>query len=175
MIPTATNSSSTIQSLQIAESEAEAALLKLESEGVVLRGNGNWCDRRLLARIHRYTLNRLRAEIEPVSGTHFMRFLFAWHHVTQKLSGIDGLRAIVAQLEGHEVPANAWERFIFPARMDRYDPAILDTLCLTGEVGWAKLTTGIGIFPRDHAAAWQSSGGQTILSVRAQRRVVPQP
>src|SRR5438552_11049550 len=161
-----TTASELAQSLHIAESEAEAALLKLESEGVVLRGNGNWCDRRLLARIHRYTLNRLRAEIEPVSGTHFMRFLFAWQHVTQKLSGIDGLRAIVAQLEGHEVPANAWERFIFPARMDRYDPAILDTLCLTGEVGWAKLTTSIGIFPRDHAAAWQSSGGQDRKSTR---------
>ncbi|HLJ75462.1 MAG TPA: helicase-related protein, partial [Thermoanaerobaculia bacterium] len=156
------------QSLQISDSETEQALIKLESEGVVLRTNGNWCDRRLLARIHRYTLNRLRAEIEPLSPSDFMRFLFAWQHVAQKLSGVDGLRKIVAQLEGYEVPASAWEKFILPARMDRFDVSTLDTLCLTGEVGWAKLTTGIGIFPRDHATAWLQSGEQTILSVRAQ-------
>jgi ATP-dependent Lhr-like helicase len=155
-------------SLRISESESESALLTLESEGVVLRTGGNWCDRRLLARIHRYTLNRLRSEIEPVAASDFTRFLFAWQHVSQKLSGVDGLRAVVTQLEGYEVPANAWERYILPARIDRYDPATLDTLCLTGEVGWSKLTTGIGIFPRDHAGAWPPSGGQTILSVQAQ-------
>src|SRR5262249_49829749 len=132
-----------------------------------LRTGAKWCDRRLLARIHRYTLNRLRSEIEPVSAFDFIRFLFAWQHVSQKLSAVDGLRAVVAQLEGYEVPASAWERYILPARIDRYDPATLDTLCLTGEIGWAKLTSGIGIFPRDHAEAWPSSGGQTILSVRA--------
>ena len=155
------------QSLRVSDSEAESALLTLESEGVVLRTNGSWCDRRLLARIHRYTLNRLRAEIEPVSAAGFMRFLFAWQHAAQKLSGMDGLRTIVAQLEGFEIPASAWEKFIFPARMDRFDSSMLDTLCLTGELGWAKLTTGIGIFPRDHGAAWFQSGGQTTLSARA--------
>ena len=158
-------------SLKIAEKETEVALLSLEAEGVVLRTGGNWCDRRLLARIHRYTLNRLRAEIEPVTAADFTRFLFAWQHVSQKLSGIVGLRVVVAQLEGYEVPANAWERFILPARIDRYDPASLDTLCLTGEVGWAKLTTGIGIFPRDHAESW--SGGQAILPVRTDKIVCP--
>src|SRR5437867_9909551 len=107
------------QSFGIAEAEAETAMLALEGEGVVLRGTfegpGEWCDRRLLARIHRYTLNRLRAEIEPLAASDFMRFLFAWQHVTQKLSGADGLRAIVTQLEGYEVPSNAWEKFILPA------------------------------------------------------------
>jgi len=155
-------------SLRISDRDAETALLTLESEGVVLRTGGSWCDRRLLARIHRYTLNRLRSEIEPVAASDFTRFLFAWQHVAQKLTGVDGLRMVVAQLEGYEVPANAWERYILPARIDRYDPATLDTLCLTGEVGWAKLTSGIGIFPREHAGAWPPSGGQTILSVRAQ-------
>ena len=161
------------QSFGIAEAEAETAMLALEGEGVVLRGTfegpGEWCDRRLLARIHRYTLNRLRAEIEPVAASDFMRFLFAWQHVTQKLSGADGLRAIVTQLEGYEVPSNAWEKFILPARMDRYDPSALDVLCLTGEVGWAKLTTGIGLFLREHADAWLPVVAQTLLSVPAQQ------
>ena len=155
-------------SLRVSDRDIETALLTLESEGVVLRTGGNWCDRRLLARIHRYTLNRLRSEIEPVPAADFTRFLFAWQHVSQKLSGIDGLRIVVAQLEGYEVPANAWERYILPARLDRYESSTLDTLCLTGEVGWARLTSGIGIFPRDHAEAWPPTGGQTILSVRAQ-------
>ena len=85
-----------------------------------------WCDRRLLARIHRYTLNRLRAEIEPVSPADYMRFLFSWQHVepSTHLSGIDGLRAaIVAVLDGFELAAGAWERSVLPARMDRYEPA----------------------------------------------------
>jgi len=89
--------------------------------------------------------------------------------VTQKLSGADGLRAIVTQLEGYEVPSNAWEKFILPARMDRYDPSALDVLCLTGEVGWAKLTTGIGLFLREHADAWLPVVAQTLLSVPAQQ------
>ena len=124
-----------------------------------------WCDRSLLARIHRYTLNRLRAEIEPVDAADFMRFLFVWQHLDAngRLSGIDGLRAVVALLDGFEAPAAAWERTILPARMDRYDPALLDLLCLTGEVGWARLspaatsvggTTPIAIFLREHAAGW---------------------
>ena len=138
-------------SLSIAESDADAALLALESEGVVLRGSFTsassavgpveWCDRRLLARIHRYTLNRLRAEIEPVSPADFMRFLFAWQHVDpqSRLTGIDGLRTIVGVLDGFELAASAWEKSILPARMDRYDPSMLDMLCLTGEVGWARV------------------------------------
>jgi ATP-dependent Lhr-like helicase len=162
--------------LGVTSSDAEAALLGLEAEGAVLRGNFDpqlphaadkpqWCDRALLARIHRYTLNRLRAEIEPVDAADFMRYLFAWHHLDAngRLSGIDGLRAVVALLDGFEAPAAAWERTILPARIDRYDPALLDLLCLTGEVGWARLspaatsvggTTPIAIFLREHASGW---------------------
>ena len=71
-----------------------------------------------------------------------MRFLFAWQHVepSSRLSGLDGLRTIVATLDGFELAATAWERAVLPARMDRYDPAMLDMLCLTGEVGWARLS-----------------------------------
>src|SRR5205085_4789548 len=143
------------RSLDIQEREADAALIKLENEGVVLRGrfvipsvsegsgragaddnvppdarvpryareDTQWCDRRLLARIHRYTLNRLRAEIEPVTANDFMRFLFAWQHVapSSRLTGIDGLRAVAAQLDGYEIAMNAWERHVLPQRIETYE------------------------------------------------------
>jgi len=158
------------------ETEAEAALIALEAEGVVLRGRFThqpdaqaapleWCERRLLARIHRYTLNRLRAEIEPVSSADFMRFLFAWQHVerSSRLIGIDGLREAIAQLDGVEAPARAWERDVLAARVDQYDPSMLDVLCLTGSVAWARLSSGptqvvgatpIALFLREHTDAW---------------------
>jgi ATP-dependent helicase Lhr and Lhr-like helicase len=166
-------------SLDVSEGDVETALIALETEGVILRGSfripdprftapREWCDRRLLARIHRYTINRLRAEIEPVSAAAFMRFLFAWQHVTPsaRLSGIDGLQKIVAMLDGYEVAASAWERAVLPARMDRYDESLLDMLCLAGEVGWARLSaptastvvsaTPIALFLRDHSDAWRA-------------------
>jgi ATP-dependent Lhr-like helicase len=127
--------------------------------------NLEWCDRRLLARIHRYTLNRLRAEISPVSPAEYMRFLFAWQHVEQgsRLSGIEGLRAVIAQLDGLELPAVAWERHVLPARLEQFDRAWLDMLCLTGEVGWARVSSGptqmvgatpIGLYLRSHSDVW---------------------
>ncbi len=155
--------------------DADRALLALEGEGLVLRGHFSkraplleWCDRRLLARIHRYTLNRLRAEIEPVSPSDFMRFLFAWQHVapSSRLTGLDGLRAVLDALDGFELAADAWERAILPDRIDGYQPSMLDTLCLTGEIGWARLSptgrdatqmvgaTPIALFLREHANAW---------------------
>jgi ATP-dependent Lhr-like helicase len=162
--------------LGVSEADLDEALLALESEGVVLRGaftgGGNtsteWCDRALLARIHRYTLNRLRAEIEPVTPADFMRFLFKWQHLDNetKLTGHDGLREVVAILDGFELSAGAWERSVLPWRMDRYDPSMLDMLCLTGEVGWARLSpprvlklvpaTPVAIFLREHADLWQA-------------------
>jgi ATP-dependent Lhr-like helicase len=158
-------------SLDIDTREAEAALIALESEGVVLRGTfsgpNEWCDRRLLARIHRYTIHRLRAEIEPVSAADFMRFLFAWQHVapSAKLRGIDGLQNVIAQLDGFEVAAGGWERSVLPSRIEGYEPSMLDMLCLTGEVGWARLSpatstvvgaTPIALFLRANTDAWQS-------------------
>jgi ATP-dependent Lhr-like helicase len=174
------------QSLQV--DNVDAALLALENEGVILRGtfsqSNEWCDRRLLARIHRYTIVRLRAEIEPVSAAAFMRFLFAWQHVTSSahLSGIEGLQQLVAQLDGYEVAANAWERTVLPSRLDHYDPSLLDMLCLAGEVGWARVSsasstsvvsaTPIALFLRDNADAWRSlrgEGSSIALSDEAQR------
>ena len=165
-------------SMSIDEDDANAALLKLESEGVVLRGSFTlhsspftlqWCDRRLLARIHRYTLNRLRAEIEPVTAADFMRFLFAWQHVapSSRLTGTDGLHQVIKQLDGFEIAANAWERHVLPQRIDRYEPSLLDTLCFSGEVGWARLTTGVALFPRQHTSAWLTET-TAVLSERAQ-------
>ncbi len=139
-------------SLAIEERDVDNALLTLESEGAILRGafetrdELEWCDRRLLARIHRYTLNRLRAEIEPVGAADFMRFLFAWQHATPptRLTGIDGLYAVVQQLDGFELAASAWERAVLPLRVERYEPSLLDMLCLTGEVRWARISSTNG-------------------------------
>ena len=167
--------------LRLSSSDVDAALLALEADGVVLRGRFSpgeraleWCDRSLLARIHRYTLNRLRADVEPVSPADFMRFLFRWQHVeaSSRLTGIDGLREIVAELDGYEIGAAAWERMVFPARLDRYEPSMLDMICLSGEAAWARLSpassdgaespglvpaTPIALFVRDHAEAWRAA------------------
>ena len=129
--------------------EIETALLKLEAEGFVIRGRftpdtteTEWSARRLLARIHSYTLNRLRQEIEPVSSADFIRFLLAWQKVApdQQMEGPESVRAIIEQLEGFEAPAAAWEGELLPSRLVEYDPAWLDALCLSGEVVWARLT-----------------------------------
>jgi ATP-dependent Lhr-like helicase len=129
--------------------EIETALLRLESEGFVIRGKftpgtteTEWSARRLLARIHSYTLNRLRQEIEPVASTDFIRFLLAWQKVApdHQMEGPESLKAIIDQLEGVEAPAAAWEGELLPSRMVEYDPAWLDALCLSGEVVWARLT-----------------------------------
>ena len=129
--------------------EIETALLRLEGEGFVIRGKftpgtteTEWSARRLLARIHSYTLNRLRQEIEPVASTDFIRFLLAWQKVApdHQMEGPESLKAIIEQLEGVEAPAAAWEGELLPTRMVEYDPAWLDALCLSGEVVWARLT-----------------------------------
>jgi ATP-dependent Lhr-like helicase len=127
----------------------DALLLALEGQGRILRGRFSsneleWCDRRLLARIHRYTLNRLRAEIEPVGAAEFMRFLLVWQHVSAeaRLSGTEGLAAVVEQLEGFELAAAAWERDVLPMRVADYEPEQIDRLCQTGRVAWGRLSAG---------------------------------
>ncbi len=100
-----------------------------------------WCERRLLARIHRYTVNRLRQEIEPVATRDFMRFLFDWQRVAPeaRVEGADAVAGIVSQLEGFEAPAAAWETEILPARVNDYDPAWLDDLSRAGRVVWTRI------------------------------------
>jgi ATP-dependent Lhr-like helicase len=130
----------------------ELALARLEAEGFVLRGRFSagavsgdapeeYCARRLLARIHLYTQERLRREIEPVSAQDFVRFLLRWQHAapgTQR-EGRRGLLAVVEQLQGFELAAGAWEESVLPARVAGYSPAWLDALCLSGEVTWGRL------------------------------------
>jgi DEAD/H associated len=161
--------------------------LALEVEGFVLRGRftseGNdeeWCDRRLLARIHHYTVRRLRAEIEPVAARDFLRFLFDWQRVTDetRMEGPDAVQAAVALLEGFEAPAGAWETELLPTRIAGYEPAWLDDQCLAGRVSWARLTpvcrdndrdrvaapirtTPITLLERRHTQLWSSLTAQT--------------
>ncbi|HVJ25819.1 MAG TPA: ATP-dependent DNA helicase, partial [Burkholderiales bacterium] len=150
--------------------EAETALVALEGQGRVLRGKFSsteleWCDRRLLARIHRYTLNKLRAEIEPVSAADFLRFLLHWQHVAgeDQLKGVDGLMAAIEQLEGFELAAAAWENDVLAARVADYEPEQIDRLCLSGRVAWGRLTPGskaplrsspIAVMPRENVGKW---------------------
>ena len=167
-----------MQATQIA-----TALAALAAEGFAMRGRftpgaaaDEWCERRLLARIHRYTVKRLRAEIEPVAARDFLRFLPVWQRVTPeaRMEGPDAVDTVVGQLEGFEAPAGAWESEILPARIAGYEPAWLDDLCLAGRIAWTRLkprmarsngskraaspvrTTPITLLPRRHAACWAS-------------------
>jgi ATP-dependent Lhr-like helicase len=125
------------------------ALTLLEASGGILRGRfteeasggTEWCDRRLLSRIHRLTLGRLRREIEPVPPVTFMRFLLRWQHLQPgtQLHGRAGLLEVIQQLQGLELPATAWEDHVLPARVRSYDPADLEQLCLSGHVTWGRL------------------------------------
>jgi ATP-dependent Lhr-like helicase len=136
--------------LGLPRSEIDAGLLGLESEGFVLRGKFHpnateqeWCERRLLARIHRLTIDRLRAEIQPVSIQDFYRFLFAWQRVDvdRRVEGPEGLQSVLEQLDGCELPLAAWESAVLSARVSDYDPEWLDRLCFSGLVGWARLSS----------------------------------
>ncbi|MBV8212242.1 MAG: hypothetical protein JOZ08_03335 [Verrucomicrobia bacterium] len=149
---------------QLPVGEINTALAALEGEGFVLRGKFHphaeeleWCDRRLLARIHRLTLNRLRAEIQPVSIAEFQRFLLAWQRVEieHRAEGIEGVRAVLELLDGYELPAAAWEPEVLLLRVKEYQPAWLDQLCFTGRFGWGRLT------------APQKTNGRPPLPVRS--------
>jgi len=129
----------------------ESTLYQLESEGQVMRGRFHpdlaqgeteWCNRRILARIHRLTLGQLRREIEPVTAAQFERFLHQWQHVVPgtRLHGADGTLQIVKQLQGYEIAAAAWEPDVLAQRVAHYEPEFLDQLCLAGEVMWARLS-----------------------------------
>ncbi len=170
--------------LGLAASDIEKALLRMEAAGTVLRGKFSgaagtragapapheseteWCDRRLLARIHRLTVGMLRKQIEPVTAAQFMRWLARWQHVApgSQVSGERGTLEVLQQLQGFEIPANAWERQILGRRVADYDPKWLDQLCMTGAVGWGRLSP--------HPATVES-GGTSDAGVPRQRRVIP--
>lgn len=205
--------------LELGVSEIESALAVLQAEGFALRGSFTsaaasavataaaataaaataveWCERRLLARIHRYTVKRLRAEIEPIAARDYLRFLFEWQRVTpqSRMSGPDAIAAVLRQLEGFEAPASAWETEILPMRLNEYDPAWLDEQCLAGRYAWSRLarrgtsTTGgeegergagpvkstpIVLLDRRNSRAWTAvvpPAEATRLSTRARRAV----
>ena len=139
--------------LAVPAERVAAGLARLEGEGQVLRGRFTapardegaeieWCNRRVLARIHRLTLGRLRREIVPVSTADLVRFLARWQRLASgtRLHGASGLLQVVRQLQGSEVSAGAWERHVLPARIEGYEPELLDQLCLSGEVMWGRLS-----------------------------------
>jgi ATP-dependent helicase Lhr and Lhr-like helicase len=173
-------------SLGLEHGEIAGALTALETEGFAMRGRftpgasrEEWCERRLLARIHHYTVKRLRAEIEPVAARDFLRFLLSWQRVAAdaRMEGPDAVDAVVGLLEGFEAPAASWESEILPARLAGYEPTWLDDRCLAGHLTWARLrprapvvgnsrpnggegrpapvrTTPITLLARRHAGHW---------------------
>ena len=195
------------QTVGLPAADIEAAMLRLEAEGRVLRGQFTtrdnqdeqalsplgkrvtrdgafisrrgpgegvaadapleWCDRRLLARIHRLTLGALRREIEPVTRALFMRWLLRWQHLAPgtQVNADRGILEVIRQLQGFEAPANAWESQILARRVADYDPLILDQLCLTGEVGWGRLSP--------HPATLLLTEDSTALPSLPARRVTP--
>lgn len=160
------------QLLCVPAGEAFKALLRIEATGAALRGvfasaqaaerddEIEWCDRRLLARIHRLTLGSLRKQVEPVTAAVFMSWLFRWQHVAPgtQMHGARALEEVVRQLQGFEIPANAWESQVLARRVKDYAPELLDQLCLQGQVGWGRLSP--------HPATLEDSA-------TGQRRIVP--
>jgi ATP-dependent helicase Lhr and Lhr-like helicase len=161
--------------LGISAPEVENALLQMEASGAILRGTftgspragapapheTEWCDRRLLARIHRLTVATLRKQIEPITPALFMRWLLRWQHVApgSQVQGERSALEVLRLLQGFEIPANAWERHVLARRIADYDPKWLDQLCLTGAVGWGRLSP--------HPATLEASDGN------GRRRVIP--
>ncbi len=150
-------------------------LLRLENAGTLMRGvfehaplpgtlvadhHTEWCDRRLLQRIHKRTLGALRKGVEPVTPAVYMQWLLGWQHAAPQtqLTGEAGVLEALGMLAGWEAPAIEWERTLLPARVPGYDPRWLDSLCMAGLVGWGRLSP----HPAFYAA---ESGGP--------RRVVP--
>jgi ATP-dependent Lhr-like helicase len=190
--------SSLVSIFALPTADIEAALFALEAEGFVLRGrfsaeqrqsagqNHNpaelqWCDRRLLARIHRLTINRLRAEIQPVSVAEFQRFLVAWQRVgaAHQAEGPEGLKAVLELLDGYQLPAAAWEPEVLAARVKDYSPHWLDQLCFTGRISWGRLnvppsrnglpsapvrSSPVSIFSRERLSHWLALASQDARS-----------
>ncbi|MFC6337630.1 DEAD/DEAH box helicase [Pseudomonas sp. CCM 7891] len=166
------------------------ALSQLELEGYGLRGRFSpgaqeeqWCERHLLARIHRYTVKRLRREIEPVALQDFMRFLFDWQHLSDDTRGQGSavLTQIIGQFEGYPAATSAWDSDLLSARIKDYSPSWLDELCRSGKVVWARLgarasstalrSTPVVVLPRSQVALWSGLTETTEheLSPKAQK------
>ncbi|HEY6337443.1 MAG TPA: DEAD/DEAH box helicase [Candidatus Sulfotelmatobacter sp.] len=198
--------------LGVSAADVERALLRMEATGTILRGKftdegtrvnpgrspelsshehsaeveTEWCERRLLARIHRLTVGTLRKQIEPVTAAQFMRWLLRWQHIIQgtQVTGERGALEVLQQLQGFEIPANAWERLVLARRIADYDPKWLDQLCLTGAVGWGRLSPhpatldypgASGAKPNGGSASATSSSETTMSSSPSTEKGAPAP
>lgn len=173
--PVTADALASFSSLTLAD--VDRALLQVEARGAVLRGsftaaaaglNGNsplveWCERGLLARIHRLTIGIIRKQIEPVSAAQFLSWLFSWQRVTpgSQLVLQHGTLEVLRQLQGFEIGASSWESQILPRRIKNYKESYLDNLCLTGQIGWARLSPHPALLP-----------GRAVDD-NANRRVIP--
>ncbi|MCH9671974.1 MAG: ATP-dependent DNA helicase, partial [Gammaproteobacteria bacterium] len=190
--------------LGLPHASVNAAVQRLQAQGFLFAGEFSgtgrteWCERRLLARMHQYSMSQRRREVEPVSSATFMRFLLAWHGIEQprewkrsdsprarRTTDQERLASTLAQLEAYEAPASAWESDILTTRLSHYDATWLDALCLSGRIGWLRLTPresstyGVGLLrstpiaftPRRRLAHWQRppSESRTVCSPRAER------
>jgi len=170
--PTTSDALSTVTGIRSAD--IFKAFLTMEMQGLALRGafehptpplDGHdheieWCERRILQRIHRLTLGTLRKQVQPVPPAVYMRWLLGWQHLAPQtqLAGEEGVLQALSKLEGFEAPAVEWERTLLPARVADYDPRWLDALCLSGAVGWGRVSPH---------PAWSAGEGS------APRRVIP--
>ncbi len=174
----------------LAPARVSAALGALQAQGTAMSGRftpeglaadvTEWCERGLLARIHRYTVKTLRAQIEPVAARDFLRFLCDWQRASPaaRMQGPEALTAVLDQLEGCEVAAGAWESEILPARIAEYDPAWLDEHGLAGRYVWARLcppartavaagpvrSTPITLLPRRQMRVWSALTAVPVLA-----------
>jgi ATP-dependent helicase Lhr and Lhr-like helicase len=167
-------------SLAVTEARIGTALAALEAEGFAMRGRftagaaqEEWCERRLLARIHRYTVKRLRSEIEPVAARDFLRFLCEWQRVLPgaRMQGPDALAAVLAQLEGFESPAGAWETEVIPLRVAEYEPQWLDEHCRAGRFIWTRLAARSGVRGDEIAVRVTTPVRSTPIVLLARRHV----
>ena len=187
-----TTAAAIADALAVERGDVDFALLALEQEGYVMRGrftpgasDDEWCERHLLARIHRNTLGRLRREIEPVDVRDYVRFLCDWQRLSPatRVQGPEALAGVLAQLEGFEAAAGAWESELLPARVKDYSIAWLDDLCTAGRIAWTRLRAGgdslvraapIVLLPRRELPLWSrlaaaQSAEDAPLSSRAQK------
>src|SRR6185312_16356282 len=163
---------------QLQPSAIYQSMLAMEMQGLAMRGAFEhaatvedhaieWCERRILQRIHRLTLGTLRKQVEPVTAAIFMRWLLDWHHIAPhsgsqpQLAGEEAVLAAIEQLEGFEAPAVEWERTLLPARVANYDPRWLDNLCLAGIIGWGRIS------PHPAWTATESSAPRRVIPTSA--------
>jgi ATP-dependent Lhr-like helicase len=171
------------------EDNMQAALLGLQNEGFAIlmqeiASENLWCERRLLARIHRYSREQRRRAVKPVSPAAFMNFLVHWHALDDAGSDLD---QALSMLQGWSAPAAIWEYALLAARCGDYSPEQLDQRFLSGQLAWFRpvavsepsctivSATPLAIVPRVDVAQWlqrmpdseavQDSSGEKVRSL----------